>query len=265
MTRRECLALAVTPHLAAQSRQEQGKQILRECLDKLGGDRYLKMRDRVETGRVYSFYREQLAGLARATIYTRYVTAPESSSSNRVYLRERQAFGKDEDYAVLFDEEKGWQITFRGARPIPQATIDRFHESTRRNFLYILRQRMHEKGLLFESKGAEVFENQPVDVVEITDTDNVPITVLIHKSTKLPVRQMFFRRDPATRERNEEITYFSKFRDVGDGVQWPFAMSRLRNGEKIFEIFSDSVSINRDLADQLFTLPANMKVLPPAR
>ena len=100
--------------------------------------------------------------------------------------------------------------------------------------------------------------------MDITDAANRVVTVYIHQSTRLPVRQVFFRRDPVTKERNEEVTVFSKYRDVG-GVQWPHVIQRERNGEKIFEMYADSVAINQGLTDDLFTLPANMKVLPTAR
>jgi hypothetical protein len=49
---------------------------------------------------------------------------------------------------------------------------------------------------------------------------------------------------------------------VGDGVKWPCNIHRERNGEKIFEMFSDQVQINRNLKDDLFELPGNIKVLP---
>jgi hypothetical protein len=48
-------------------------------------------------------------------------------------------------------------------------------------------------------------------------------------------------------------------------VQWPFDIRRDRNGEKIFEMFSESVEINKDLKDSLFTLPPNVKMLPKAK
>jgi hypothetical protein len=52
---------------------------------------------------------------------------------------------------------------------------------------------------------------------------------------------------------------------VGGGVEWPCATLRERNGEKILEIYSDSVTINHDLKDDLFALPGNLKILPQAR
>ena len=57
--------------------------------------------------------------------------------------------------------------------------------------------------------------------------------------------------------------YFSKYRDVGGGVQWPFHVERKRNGEKAFEIFAESVEINQELANALFEIPPGMTMLPP--
>ncbi|HXA07118.1 MAG TPA: hypothetical protein VNY30_19860, partial [Bryobacteraceae bacterium] len=75
------------------------------------------------------------------------------------------------------------------------------------------------------------------------------------------LKQITYRRDLQTKDRVEEVTRFTKFRDVGGGVMWPFDIQRERDGEKIYQMFSDSVAINQDLTDNLFTLPANMKIL----
>ncbi len=257
--------LCTTLMLSGQSRQERGKKVIDEAVAALGGDRFLNMRDRIESGRAYSFYRDKLAGLARATIYTRYLTRPEPPQRDFFGVRERQNFGKKEEYGVLFTDGKGYDITFRGARPMAEDIVSRYTETTRRNVLYILRMRLGEPGLTFESQGSEVYENQPVEIVDIVDADNLVTTVYFHQSTKLPVRQIFNRRDSKTKERFEEVTLFSKYRDVGGGVQWPFAIQRFRDGEKIYEIYSESVVINQNLADNMFTLSGDMKILKPAR
>ncbi|MFN7920063.1 MAG: hypothetical protein U0Q16_08205 [Bryobacteraceae bacterium] len=266
-TRRRALAAPLAwlaPAMAADSKQERGRQALDATVEALGGAKFKAMEDRVESGRAYSFYNSKLSGLARATIYTRYLTPPAKPDPTQVYSRERQAFGKDETWAVLFTEDKGFTLTYRGAQPVPQAQLDRYRDTTRRNIFYILKQRLNEPGLIVEHQGKDVFDNQGVDVVDITDSENVTVTVFLNQTTHLPVRQMFYRRDPVTRDRNEEVTIFAKYRDTS-GLQWPWAITRHRNGEKIFELFSDSVSINKDLNDSRFTLPANMKVLPPPR
>jgi hypothetical protein len=246
----------------AQAKPDRGRQIVDEALAALGGDKFQAVKDRVETGRAYSFYRDRLTGLAVARISTRYV---DDAPPGTLAQRERQAFGKDEDQVVLFLPENAYQITYRGARPLQTQRFTRYVETTRRNVFYILRHRMNEPGMIFESKGSTVWQNTPVEIVDIIDADNNTVTVYFHRTTKLPVRQEFTRRDPKTKEKIQDVSIFSKYRDVGGGVQWPFAIISERNGEKLFELYSESVAINQGLTDDLFALPGGMKVLPPER
>jgi hypothetical protein len=247
----------------AETPLERGKRVVDECVQALGGDRYLNMQTRVETGRAYSFYRDKLTGLSIARIYTRYDSGVTDTAHN-LAQHERDNFGKKEDYGALFTDKEAWDITFRGARPLPEDRFARYKDTTLRDIFYILRVRLHEPGWVIESKGSDVIENRPVEIVDLSDADNVTTTAYFDQITKLPVRQVFFRRDPITKDRNEEVTHFTKYRDTGDGVQWPFAVERDRNGEKIYEIFSTSVEVNdKKAVDNLFLLPSTIKLLKP--
>jgi hypothetical protein len=238
-----------------QTAEQRGKKVIDETVAALGGQKFLTMADRVESGRAYSFYRERLSGLSIAKIYTRYVTVPAGKSGEELGVRERQAFGKNEDSSVLFLENGGWEITFRGAKELPKDRLDRYRDTTLRNIFYLLRQRLQEPGMIFESRGADVFENQPVNVVDITDSQDRVVTVYFNQGTKLPVMQKYSWRDPQTKERNDEETRFARYREVS-GVQWPYQITRERNGEKIYQMFAESVAINQDLTDNQFSLPA---------
>lgn len=258
----KCVAilLGITAALFAETQTERGKRVVDEAIAALGGEKFLAIEDRIEEGRAYSFYREQLTGLARAKIYTRYAQ-PVKSGTQAVAQRERHSFGKDEDYLMLFLEDKGYQVTFRGAKPLEEERWARYLESTRKNFFYIVRQRLNEPGLIIESRGADVWSNIPVETVDITDADNNVVTVYFNRATKLPVRQMYVHRDPKTKERDEYSTLWAKYRDVG-GVQWPYHIRSERNGQKTFEMFSDAVTVNQKLPEAMFSLDARLRVLP---
>ena len=241
---------------SAQTPDAKAKKIIADAVAALGGDKFLNMEDRIESGRAYSFYRENLSGLSVATIYTRYLTVAEGKTGEELGMRERQAFGKNEDAGyVLFREDGGWEVTFRGAREVAQDRFERYRDTTLRNIFYILRMRLNEPGLSFEYKGFDVVENQPVEIIDIVDSQNRVVTADFHQSTKLPVRQSFYWRDPQTKERNEEVTRFARYQE-STGVQWPHQITRERNGERIYQIFSESVSINRDLTDSIFAVPS---------
>jgi hypothetical protein len=124
---------------------------------------------------------------------------------------------------------------------------------------------MKEPGMDFFSRGGDLWENRPVEIVDITDADGLTTTVYFSTQDKLPVRQMLKRRNEQFKDFDSEETIFAKYRDVGGGVKWPMSIRRFRNSEKLFELYSDSVQINKGLTDDLFTLPASVKLLPPAR
>jgi hypothetical protein len=245
--------------LRAETAEDRGRKLLDKLVAGLGGDLFLNMHDRTEEGRAYSFFREQLSGLSIVHLYTQYRTQPGPGSFPAV--RERQAFLKNQEDAVIFAEGKAFEVTFRGARPLADERLTRYIETTNLNIFYIVRQRLHESGMIFESPGGDVIENQPVQVLQITDPQNRKVTVYLHHLTFLPVLQRFFLMDPILKERREEVTRYNKYRSIKPGVMWPYDIQRERDGEKIFQMFSENVTVNNDLPDKLFTLPPAVKVL----
>jgi hypothetical protein len=249
---------------AAESAAERGKRVVYEALQALGGDAFSRMNDRVESGRAYSFYRTQISGLAVAKIYTRYL-APVPGVAE---VRERESFSRNsyskEESAVLLTENGAWDISFRGARPLEETRYATYKESTLRNVLYILRQRLNEPELSFYWRGSDLFENRPVEIVDITDASNATVSVYFDQRNKLPVRQMYRRRNEQFKDFDTEVTLFGLYRQIG-GVNWPCNIRRERNGDKVYEMFADQVEINQDLKDDLFTLPGDIKILPKAK
>ncbi len=150
----------------AQTPVSQGRQVIDQAVAALGGDHFLHMRNRLATGRIYSFFRDQLSGLSLAKIYVECL--PEAPGSG-LALRERELLGKKLDYSYLFLPDQGWDITFRGARPIPEEDWQRYARTTRNDILYILRFRLNEPGMQFDYVSSEVYLSRHVEIVDITD------------------------------------------------------------------------------------------------
>lgn len=265
LTRRTFLSLSLPGPLAAQLQPEQGRRMAMQALAALGGDAYRRMHHRVESGRAYSFYHGQITGLTRATITSYYAPAPNPAPASFVCLHERQALGKKQDVIYLYTPEAAHEVTYRGARLQTEANLDRWKESLLHNFLYILHSRLDEPGLTFDAKGSDIYQNQPVVRLEVADSSGRAVIVLLDANTHLPVRQSWVRRDPVSRLPIEEVTLFAKYRDIGGGIQWPYVIRRERNGDRIFEMFSDQVKANPDVDQSIFALPKGVKILPPAK
>jgi hypothetical protein len=245
--------------VGAESNSDRAKRVIQECVNALGGDRFLHMVDRVEDGRAYSFYHEQISGRSIARIYTHYLPGI-TDTANTLAIEVREYFGKHQESSVLFRQNDAYELTFRGARPITAERFNRYKETTIRDILYILRVRMDEPGMILESRGSDVLDNRPVEIVDITDAQNRTTSVYFDQVNKWPVRQIFYRRDPVTKERDEEITTYTKYHDIG-GVQWPLDVHRERNGDKIYEMFSDSGKVNETVKPDTFMLPSDIKLL----
>ncbi|MCU1338686.1 MAG: hypothetical protein JWO19_4267, partial [Bryobacterales bacterium] len=77
----------------AQGIEAQGRKVIDDAIAALGGQKFLTVKDRIETGRAYSFFHDQLSGLSVAKIYTRYIAVPPDRTGIDLGIQERQAFG----------------------------------------------------------------------------------------------------------------------------------------------------------------------------
>jgi hypothetical protein len=256
------LVSAASPAWAQQeSRPDRGARVIHEALQAVGGDAFLALQDRTETGRLYSFDSGRLGGGSFATVYTQYLTPVPGKFSVRI----RQIYGKNqEEGGFLFTPDGAWSLSFRGAMPLDDAEFATYQDTTLRGIFYILRQRLNEPGISFYSQGGDIFEHVPVEIVDITDSAGSTITVYFDRETHLPVRQTFRRRNTQFNDFDVEATSFAKYRDI-KGVKLPLETRRDHNGQKVFEMFVESEEINKDLRDEIFTLPANLKILPKGK
>jgi hypothetical protein len=251
-------ALFCTLALGAQTAGPgKGRQVVDRAIAALGGDRFLQMHSRMASGRIYSFFHDEMNGYDVTTIYTEYL---DNKPAKGLWVRERELLGKKRDYSYLYLEDQGWDVTFRGARPLPDDIWERYVRTTRNDILYLLRFRRDEPGMLYDYIGSEVHISTHVEVVDITDASGLTVRVYFDHNSFLPVRQSFSWLDPVTKQHNDEVTQFDKWRDA-NGVQWPFTIERHRNGYKTYQIFANKVEIDQPLPPNIFELPPGAKAL----
>lgn len=244
--------------LIAQADSSKGREVIDKAVAALGGDRFLTMKNRVARGRVYSFFHDQLSGLDLATIYTEYLPAKPAQG---LAVREREVLGKKQDYSYLFLSDQGWDVTYRGARPLPDETWQRYVRTTENDILYILKVRRDEPGMIYDFVDSEVYLSTHVEVVDITDAQSRTVRAYFDHNTMLPVHQIYSWLDPDTKYHNEEVTDYDKYRDAGDGIMWPYTIERERNGYKTYQMFATKVDVNQPVPPKTFDLPPGVRVL----
>lgn len=249
--------LLLFPLLLSAQEADKGKQVVADAIEALGGQRFLSMKNRVESGVAYSFYRSQVKGRDIATIYVEYL---DHAPAKGVAIREREAFGKKQDYSFLLLPDQGYEISYRGARPISDDQWKRYLTTASTNVFYLLRERWNDPKMEYDYVRSDIFLNTQVNIVDITTPEGQTVRVYFDYNTKAPIRQEYSQWDPIGQQKSMESTDYSKYRDV-NGFQWPYVTHRERNGEKIFELFATDVKINADLPPTTFELPTGAKIL----
>ncbi len=262
LLRTPLLLLPAAVSLSAQTRQEKGRQLMEQCLEALGGHRFLQIQDIVQYGRAYAFYRQNIRGLAKMTVYQHFGPMKEDAGADWLPVSRREIFTEKGDYFNLYRNGEGWEVTFRGARPLPSERISRYREAARRDIFYFLRYRLNEPGMYFYYRGAEIIDNIPADVVEVTDNNSEGITFFLGRSDQLPLQQIHTWRDPKGVP-FEEKSVFSKYRPVG-GVKFPWNIRSERDGEKRFELFGRTVEIDPVLDPAVYSLDKTVPILAEA-
>jgi hypothetical protein len=253
------LTLAQSPSGSPANSPDAGRKMIDKTVAALGGDKFLNMRNRVATGRIYGFFHDQISGRELVKSYVNYLSSPSPAG---LAVEERQLLGKKLDYSNLFTPTGAWDITFRGARSYPPEDWSRYVRTTRNDILYILRCRLNEPGMQFDYIGSDIYVSRHMEIVDITDSTDQTVRVFLDHNTMLPMHETYAWFDEKTREHNDAAADFDKYRDSG-GAMWPFVVERQRNGYKVFQLFADTEAIDQPLPPGIFDLPPGAQVLKP--
>ena len=236
----------VTPPRAGREFIAKAEAILKETIDALGG-KVQSIHTLEERGRAYSF-RHMLVALAIIRIVQEY-PAPESARRAPVLGDSTMARRRSSAHAL----RPQFDITYRGY-PGRRNTA-RIREGRLHNFFYIARQRLSREKYIVEYIGTDIIRNQPAIGIRLVDPDFRVTELWVHRTTKLPIRQEFTRRDPKTNLPIQEVTEWDKYREVEGGIQWPLYVLRESRGRKIFEMFASEVLVNPPVKAGVFELP----------
>jgi hypothetical protein len=215
--------------------------MLQAAIQALGGQAYLNVRDAIAVGRASQFTHS--GDLSGYELFYDYVKYPD---------KDRTEFTKKRNLIEVFNGDEGWTLDRGGVSEQPADALAQRRSDLKKDIDSVLRYRLSEPGMNFRYAGPDVVDLKEADWVELVDRDNLTIRIALDRASHLPVREVIVTRDPMTRERTEELYYFSNYQPV-QGVQTPFQVTGERNGQKISQIFLDDVKYNNNLSDQLFT------------
>jgi hypothetical protein len=229
---------------------QKGRQLLDQMVAALGGPLWLSRQDMVRSGRIATFYKGQ--------------PHPESPGFEEYYRFQPFAerivlvahFGPliatdHRDMAELFTAEAGFEITYKGVKPLPEKDVQDFIRRREHSLETIVQVWLKERDVIATYEGSDMVERRLADRVSIVTSKNEAAVLALDETTHLPLSISFQWHDPTYNDLNTDVQEFEDYHQV-QGIQTPYAITFLHNGDITGQRFVSKVKYNTQLPADLF-------------
>lgn len=216
------------------------KSVIEQGIDALGGQMYLNIRDREQQGRTYGFHHGTPTG--GGGVFWGFSEFPD---------KERVEFTKERDIAQVFVGDKGWEITYKGPRPVEQKDLDDYLRRRKFSLERVLRTWVNDPGVVMLFEGNAIAAQHPALQVTLVNAQNESVTLYFDVDSHLPIKKSFEWRDPVDKQKNLEEEVYENYRQVS-GIMAPYNVTRYFNGDMSNQRFLNSVTINQGLDAAMF-------------
>jgi hypothetical protein len=223
-----------------QENARKARALLDQAIETLGGAAYLGVRDMQQSGRGYSFFHGRPT--SNGVVFWRFTQFPD---------KERVEVTKERDVAQLYNGDKGWEITYKGAHPMEPKDVTEYLRRRRFSLDTILRTWVKDPTVALLYEGNAVAAEHPALQVTLINANNESVTLYIDSDTHLPIKKSFTWRDPIDKQRNLEEEIYDNYRVV-QGVMTPYGFTRFYNGDMASQRFLNAVTYNQGLDPAMF-------------
>ncbi len=219
---------------------QKARAILQQCIQALGGQAWLNVRDMEQQGRTYSYFHDRPSG--QGTVFWRFWKYPD---------KDRIELTKQRDVVYINNGDKGYEVTYKGTAPMEDKPLADYNRRRRHSLEVVLRQWLNQPGTALFYDGPAVAEQKPADSVTLLNAGNDAVTLYIDTHSHLPIKKTFEWRDPIDHLKNTEGEAFNNWRPV-QGIMTPHSVMRSHNGEATNLRFITEVRYNAGLPDSMF-------------
>lgn len=228
-----------------QQNARQAKTVIDQAIQALGGDAYLTIHDREFQGKTFGFHHGRSSGNG-----TEFWSFSEFPDKDRVELT------KQRDIAELYVGNKGYEITYKGPKPIEQKDLDEYLRRRRFSLDTMLRIWVNDPTVALLYEGNAIAAQHPALQVTLINSKDEAVTLDFDVDTHLPVKKSFKWRDPVDLQKNLEEEIYENYRLV-QGVMTPYNVTRYFNEDMANERFIFSATINQPLDETMFDPNSN--------
>jgi hypothetical protein len=213
----------------------------------MGGDAWLNAKNVEREGHIAAFYHGNPD--AGTTLFYDFHQWPD---------RDRMEYTKHRDVVQFYIARKGTEVTYRGARPLPQDQVDDFLRRRDHSIELALKVWLKDPKTILVYEGQRMAERHMAEQVTMISADNEAITIQMDVQTHLPLSRSFQWRDPLYKDKNTDLEEYADYHDI-DGLPTAFSITRMHNDEMARQLFIDKVHYNQDLGPDFWDIAAVAK------
>jgi hypothetical protein len=233
-------APAAPPITVDQENARKAKALVDQAIQALGGEAYLTIRDRELSGRTFGFHHGRSSG-----------NGVEFWSFSQFPDKERVELTKERDIAELYVGNKGYEITYKGAKLLEEKDLVDYQRRRRFSLETILRTWVNDPSVAMLYEGNVNAAQHPALRVTLINSKNEAVTLDFDIETHLPVKRSFEWRDPVDKQKNLEEEIYENYRLV-QGVMTPYNVTGYFNGDMSRMRYIFSATYNTGLDQAMF-------------
>jgi hypothetical protein len=214
--------------------------LLEQAIQALGGQAYLDVRTIDEQGRTYSFHHGRPT--SNGMLFWRFVEYPD---------KERIEVTPQRDVAYLYVANKGWELTYKGPRPVETKDLDEYLRHRKFSLETVLQNWVNDPSVALFYDGNALAGNLPADQITLINSKDEAVDLFLDVDSHVPIKKSYKWRDPVDRQLNIEEEIYDNFRMV-QGVNTPYGFTRYFNGDMAAERFVNAVHYNGQLDEAMF-------------
>jgi len=213
----------------------------------LGGQAWLDIKNRTEHGHVAGFFHGQPD--VGTTELMEFHSWPD---------KDRIDVTKHRDYVEFFLGREGWEVTYRGKKPVTAEQLDDYLRRRDHSLETVIKVWLKDPKTILVYEGQHLAERHLADQVTLISPDNEAVTILIDAQSHLPLKRSFQWRDPLYHDKNTDYEEYDDYHML-DGFPTAMRISRGKNDEMVRQFYVDWAKYNQDLGADFWNVDASVK------
>jgi hypothetical protein len=238
---------AQTPAASTGSNADKARAAVDAMVQALGGNHWLSLRNSYVEGEIAAFYEGKPTGVN--VRYWQWTTPAE----DRLDLSEKSHDPRN--WVQVYSGQQCWEITWQGKRAMTKDVCDSAIRRRDHSIQTAVGVWMKNPNTLLIYDGQSLAERHLADQVTLLDEGNDAITIQMDAETHLPLSCSWSWRDPVYHDKDTDTEEYAEYHAI-DGIETPFTITRLHNGDMVQQRFILKAAYNVPLPPDGFNIDA---------